>query len=100
MEKIKINLNDKVSGIKFLNINTIENYDNNYRLSLNTSISEVKEGQIVEYIREFYDTNNNRQLIVEYGNVIEIIDGNNIVISKPEDKIFPIKSITKINNKI
>ena len=52
MEKIKINLNDKVSGIKFLNINTIENYDNNYRLSLNTSISEVKEGQIVEYIRE------------------------------------------------
>lgn len=98
MEKIKINLNDKVSGIKFLNIDTIENYDNNYRLSLNTSISEVKEGQIVEYIREFYDTNNNRQLIVEYGNVVEIIDGNNIVISKPENKIFPIKSITKIND--
>lgn len=93
MEPIKINIKSGVEHFKSLDISEIIEYNGNYHLVLNEDIKDINVGQTIFYIRNIQKDADKYDDITESGEIVEIMDSKNIVITPPPNYIYIIKKI-------
>lgn len=99
MEKIKINLNNNVKGLLFLDVINISNYDDeNFLITLKNKISDITNSQEINYIRTIQKTDGTYETIIEHSKIVKIVDNKNIIISKPIIKLYDIDTILYIDD--
>ena len=98
METVKINLNNNVDKLKYLNIININEVSNGFLLTVDNDLYEITKNQSIIYLRNIQDTNGVYETITERGRIVEIIDKNNLIITKPSRKYYKISDVFEIDN--
>jgi hypothetical protein len=98
MEVVKINLNNSVDKLKYLVISDIINVSNGLLLTVKNDLFEITNNQSVVYLRKIQDTNGIYETITERGHIVDIIDKNHLIITKPSRKYYKITDIFEVDN--